>query len=528
MRAMEEILGNQALERHLHEGSEIAQDQALGGSLQGAVHGALEGALQGGVRTRIAALRSKNGHLSARLVVQRQQRLEVSRGVPMPVQFGWDAGVMLTVLRPGAIGYAATSDLSESGLLRALASAEHWAGVSQRCGLLEGWTPQAPTLSAVSFEAPVSEPLPARSQLMALLAQESGAMKCDAKVVGWRATLNLTELVQNLWWDGHEVSVAAHHFVEPNLEVTAADGAFSQTRTLGGRYNGFCQQGGFEVVRRSGLPGGGRHVAEQALELLQAPNCPTGTLDVLLMPDQMMLQIHESIGHPLELDRILGDERNFAGTSFVTPQMFGQYRYGSDLLNVCVDPTLGHEFAAYRIDDDATPASRVLLIERGILQRPLGGALSQARAALQGYALQTSATARASGWHRPPIDRMANLNVEPGDSSLEQMIGSVRRGVLMRTNASWSIDDSRNKFQFGCEWGQMIENGQLTRVVRNPNYRGVSATFWRSLAAVGDRTTFEVMGTPFCGKGEPGQVIRVGHAAPACLFRDIEVFGAAQ
>jgi predicted Zn-dependent protease len=120
---------------------------------------------------------------------------------------------------------------------------------------------------------------------------------------------------------------------------------------------------------------------------------------------------------------------------------------------------------------------------------------------------------------------MANLNVEPGDASLEAMIASVERGVLMRTNVSWSIDDARNKFQFGCEWGQRIEGGRLAGVVRNPGYRGVSATFWRSLAAVGDRSTLEVLGTPFCGKGEPGQAIRVGHASPACLFRDVAVFG---
>jgi predicted Zn-dependent protease len=160
-----------------------------------------------------------------------------------------------------------------------------------------------------------------------------------------------------------------------------------------------------------------------------------------------------------------------------------------------------------------------------VLERPLGGALSRARAAARGIALEGTANSRAVGWHRAPIDRMANLNVEPGTSSFDAMVASVERGVLMRTNVSWSIDDARNKFQFGCEWGRMIEDGRLTHVVRNPGYRGVSATFWRSLAAVGDASTREVLGTPFCGKGEPGQVIRVGHASPACLFRGIDVFG---
>ena len=245
-------------------------------------------------------------------------------------------------------------------------------------------------------------------------------------------------------------------------------------------------------------------------------------MDIVLAPDQMMLQIHESIGHPLELDRILGDERNYAGTSFVTPDMFGSYQYGSSLLNVTFDPTLTEEFASYAFDDDGTPAERVHLIEQGVLLRPLGGTLSAHRAQMSPVA-----NSRASTWNRPPIDRMANLNIEPGSSSLEQLISGVERGVWMETNVSWSIDDSRNKFQFGCELGRIIENGELKGLVRNPNYRGISATFWRNLVDVGDRNTFRILGTPYCGKGEPNQVIRVGHASPVCRFANVDVFGGA-
>ncbi|MGZ5231245.1 MAG: TldD/PmbA family protein, partial [Burkholderiales bacterium] len=261
-------------------------------------------------------------------------------------------------------------------------------------------------------------------------------------------------------------------------------------------------------------------LAEEALQLLLAPNCPVGRMDLLLMPDQMMLQIHESIGHPLELDRILGDERNYAGTSFVTNDMFGQYRYGSNVLNVTYDPTVPDELASFDYDDDGMRAEKAWLIREGILQRPLGGHISQLRAGLPG-----TANSRACSWNRAPIDRMANLNIEPGSSTLAQMVASIERGVLMRSNVSWSIDDSRNKFQFGCEWGELIEKGQIKSVVKNPNYRGKSAEFWRSLKTVGNRDTFEVHGTLFCGKGEPNQVIHVGHAAPACLFTDVEVFG---
>jgi len=234
----------------------------------------------------------------------------------------------------------------------------------------------------------------------------------------------------------------------------------------------------------------------------------------------MILQIHESIGHPLELDRILGDERNYAGTTFVTPDMFGSYRYGSKLLNIVFSPDEEGEFASYQFDDEGRPATKEYIIENGTLKRPLGATVSQSRIDLPG-----TANARASSWNRPPIDRMANLNLEPGDSSLDDMISSIERGVWMKTNCSWSIDDSRNKFQFGCEWGQLIENGKLGKLVRNPNYRGISATFWRNLEAVGNASDVKYLGSPYCGKGEPNQVIRVGHASPTCLFSDIEVFG---
>ncbi len=238
------------------------------------------------------------------------------------------------------------------------------------------------------------------------------------------------------------------------------------------------------------------------------------------MPDQMILQIHESIGHPLELDRILGDERNYAGTSFIKTEDFGRYQYGSSLLNVSFDPEIPEELASYRQDDDGSPARKEYLIREGRLLRPLGGALSQHRSGLEGVA-----SSRASSWNRAPIDRMANLNLEPGDKSFAQLVAGIERGVLMSYNRSWSIDDARNKFQFGCEWGQLIEDGELKGVVKNPNYRGISAQFWRNLSAVGDAGTFEVLGTPYCGKGEPNQVIRVGHASPACVFSDVDVFG---
>jgi predicted Zn-dependent protease len=336
--------------------------------------------------------------------------------------------------------------------------------------------------------------------------------------VNWQVSLGVSTVEQiYLNTAGAEIR-QAQRFVFPGLGVTAYDGQDSQTRSLG-REN-FGQQGGADVISRCGLIGAGAKVADQALQLLLAPNTPQGRRDILLMPDQMMLQIHESIGHPLELDRILGDERNYAGTSFVKTTDFGTLQYGSSLLNVTFDPDIPEQLASYSHDDDGTAAHKQFLIREGLLIRPLGGALSQFRSGLDGVA-----NSRACSWNRAPIDRMANLNIEPGDRSLEQLIAGIEHGVLMSTNRSWSIDDARNKFQFGCEWGQLIENGELKGVVKNPNYRGISAGFWRNLSAVGDASTFQVLGTPNCGKGEPNQVVRVGHASPACVFSQIDVFG---
>jgi predicted Zn-dependent protease len=472
------------------------------------------------LQRRAQALHTGAAFWSLRYTREQAEYLSVRDGVVQPPRRVADQGVMITAIAGGGCGYAATGDLSEAGLQAALERAEAWARASAAVSLIDFTAVRLP--SPRGQREATGAALPGRKALLDLLREEADGARLDPRIVDVLVTLEQREVEQvYLTSEGGEV-VQRARLVIPNVMVTASQGSDAQTRSLGGQYNGVCRQGGAELLERAGLHGAGRRVADEALQLLAAPRCPAGAMSVLLMPDQMTLQIHESIGHPLELDRILGDERNYAGTSFVTEEMFGTYRYGSELLDVTHDPTDPAGFASFSFDDEGSAAEKVYLIRRGLLERPLGGALSQQRALGLG-----AATTRASGWNRPPIDRMSNLNIEPGDTPLERMIASVERGVLMRTNTSWSIDDSRNKFQFGCEWGHLIEEGRLTRVVRNPGYRGISATFWRNLAAVGDRSTFELNGTPFCGKGEPSQVIRVGHGSPACLFREVEVFGGA-
>lgn len=470
------------------------------------------------LRQRFAALRSTAELFSLRHVKQSHQALSVRRNVAEPPLFSQDEGAMLTVRVNGVEAYAATADLSQAGLQRALEQAEALARQVARHSLLDLRDQPVTSARHDHISPNFDQPVPTLADCLGLLAAESASVPKDSRLVDWQASLALS-LVEQTYLNSAGAELRhAQRFLFPDLGVTASDGQDSQSRSLG--RDNFGQQGGFEIVERCGLVGAARRVADEALQLLLAPNTPGGPRDLLLMPDQMMLQIHESIGHPLEMDRILGDERNYAGTSFVKASDFGHLQYGSSLLNVTFDPTIGEELASYSHDDDGTPASKQFLIRDGLLLRPLGGALSQFRSGLEGVA-----NSRACGWNRAPIDRMANLNIEPGDQSLDQLIGGIEHGILMRTNRSWSIDDARNKFQFGCEWGQLIENGELKGIVKNPNYRGISAQFWRNLAAVGDSSTFQVLGTPNCGKGEPNQVVRVGHASPACVFRQIDVFG---
>jgi predicted Zn-dependent protease len=352
-----------------------------------------------------------------------------------------------------------------------------------------------------------------------LLMQSSQKLRLNDKIVSALASGRIVETRMQ-----YVSSSGAHTdqnflMLMGNFSATAQSGSESVTRTANGSV-ARCVQMGLEAWDLEESLALCEKAGREALELLSAPHCPSDTRDLILAPDQMLLQIHESIGHPLELDRILGDERNFAGWSFVKPEDFGCLQYGSAKMNVTFDPTVPGELASYGFDDCGNPAKREFLIEKGILKRGLGSLESQVRSKLLGVA-----NFRASSWNRAPIDRMANINLEPGQSSLQEMISQTEKGIYMESNNSWSIDDYRNKFQFGCEYARLIENGKLTSVVRNPGYRGMTVPFWNSLKAVGSAEEVEIYGSPWCGKGEPSQIIRVGHSSPPCSFSQVEIFG---
>lgn len=456
---------------------------------------------------------------SLRYVDNTYQRIMVRQDNPEPISLSHSQGVHITLIVNGGIGYAATCDLSPDGLKQAINQAVHWAKLSAGYSLIESRhfpRPQRsgnwqPAIDTAWETTPLSDKIN-------LLSDICHSLHTNDKIVDWWTSLNFSQTTSILITEDVEIE---QHFSRllAMMSALANQGVESQQRSFGVEHSA---QVGLEHLAQIEFADQAQRIAEQSQQLLEAPDCPTGQRDLLLMPSQMTLQIHESIGHPLELDRILGDERNYAGTSFVTQDMFGTYQYGSKLLNITFDPENTQQIASYSFDDEGTPAQPQYLIKNGRLQRPLAGHISQQRANLPGVA-----NSLACDWNRPAIDRMANINLVAGDSSLEQMISQTESGILMDTNRSWSIDDSRNKFQFGCEYAQLIENGELTGVVKNPNYRGISAEFWHNLSAVGNQHSYQVLSVPACGKGEPNQAVQVGHASPPCLFENVDVFGGA-
>lgn len=429
-------------------------------------------------------------------------------------------GIMIEVLADGQFGYASTNCLDLVNIQLTAKKAYQQAKNAANCAVHRFTIAQRPPAIGQYF-SPFLKPSDAIApkEMHELLIEICDKLKVSDQIVKTSAYIVITETETSFVSSNGSDIYQKFLAIATDYAATAQDGTVVQKRGDNGQL-ARCHQIGMEVFDRAAILQRAQVVGEQAVELLSAPECPTETTALVLAPDQMLLQIHESIGHPLEIDRILGDERNYAGGSFVQLKDFGEMQYGSSLMNVTFDPTTSGEFASYAFDDVGLPATKEYLIKEGKLLRGLGSSESQVRSGVDGVA-----NARATSWNRPAIDRMANINLEAGEHSFENIIADIERGVYMESNRSWSIDDYRNKFQFGCEYAKLIENGRLTKTLRNPNYRSITNQFWNSLAKVGDRNTVEAYGSPFCGKGEPNQVIRVGHASPVCLFENIEVFG---
>jgi len=301
--------------------------------------------------------------------------------------------------------------------------------------------------------------------------------------------------------------------------VVAVEDGDVQTRGYPCTHGGQTLAGGWEVVEAMHLPDNAERVREEAIALLSAPVCPSGLKDLIISGNQLALQIHESVGHASELDRVLGYEESYAGSSFATMEKLGKFRYGSPIVNLVADATLPGGLATAGYDDDAVKAQRWHIVKDGILSgymtnREFCGKIGKER---------SWGSCRADGYSNIPITRICNLSLMPGGTPLEQLVGEVRDGIMMENNMSWSIDQKRLNFQFGCEIGWLIKNGKKTKMVKNPTYQGITPEFWGSCDAIADHSQWRLWGVANCGKGQPGQTAAMCHGSSPARFRKVKI-----
>ncbi len=297
------------------------------------------------------------------------------------------------------------------------------------------------------------------------------------------------------------------------MSVTAVKDGELQERSYGD-----FGQAGYEFIENLKLLKEAPRVGEEAEALLKAKPCPLGKKDIVISDDQMVLQVHESVGHPTELDRVFGTEASYAGTSFVTPEKLENFKYGSKLVNITADATIRNGLGGFGWDDEGVPAQRIFIVKEGMFNDYLS---SRDTAPLIGR--KSTGTMRASSWSRIPIIRMTNINLEPGKFTLEGLIDGVKDGLYLQTNKSWSIDDKRINFQFGVEFAREIKNGKLGDIIKDATYTGITPEFWKACDGIGNEGYWKMHGIMNCGKGEPGQTMRVGHGTAPARFRDVQV-----
>ncbi len=307
--------------------------------------------------------------------------------------------------------------------------------------------------------------------------------------------------------------------VGSGIEANAVEGDEHQRRSFP-MDTGSWQAAGYEFIRSLRLRDEAERIGTEAVQLLSAPQCPPGRRTIVLDPTQLYLQVHESCGHPTELDRVFGTEASYAGTSFLTTDKLDTgFRYGSELVTIVADATAPGGLGTFGWDDEGVAAQSVPLVQDGIFV----GYLSSRETAPR-IGRQSTGAMRADGWNRIPLIRMTNINLRPRPGmTLQDIIADTDDGLYLVTNRSWSIDDRRLNFQFATEVAYEIKGGKLGRMLKNPTYTGITYEFWGSCDAVADESSYRMFGTPNCGKGEPGQIGHVGHAVPGARFRNVQV-----
>lgn len=466
-----------------------------------------------------AALVKGARYADARVVDSREEQISVADGRVDAIGSSESFGLGVRVIADGSWGFASSAEVSIEAAERLGRQAVEVA----RAGSIVAGIPV--NLADVgSYEATWTGPcevdpfeVSLEDKIDLLLAADK-ALRGERAVKLTRAHLGFHRV--HKYFASSEESYIEQSHVESGAGVSAlaiSDGEVL-TRSYPNSFGGNWLQGGFEVVRGFDLVGNAPRVAEEAAALLTAAPCPSGVTDLIIDGSQLGLQVHESIGHPTELDRVLGDEAAFAGTSFLGLSDLNRLRYGSEHVTVTADATVPGSIGSFGFDDEGVPAQRDHLITNGILTSFL-----TSRESARSISRTSNGCMRADGWNRIPLIRMTTVSLEPGDWSFDDLIADTDDGLYVETNNSWSIDDKRLNFQFACEIGWEIKNGTRTRMVKNPNYTGITPKFWNSCDAVCSRDHWQVWGLPNCGKGEPMQVAHVAHGASPARFRGVQV-----
>ncbi len=463
----------------------------------------------------IDSLRSKKvDYGDVRVVAEVHEVLMIKNGVLEAVTRSSDTGFGVRVLKDSGWGFSSSNSIKPREASAVTATALSIARASARVRgepiVLSPVQPQKgsyrSTVKIDPFQVPISK------KIDLLLACDK-AMRIDKRIKVSTAFLTSRAIkVHFASTDGSAV-VQEFIFVGGGLKVYAMDKGEMQIRS----YDDYSQAG-FEFIEAMKLKRHAPRVAEESLILLKAKPCPSMKTTLVLDSSQMVLQVHESCGHPTELDRVLGTEASYAGTSFMTVDKYNRLQYGSGAVSIVADATVPCGLGTFGWDDEGIPAQRVYLIKEGLFV-----GYQTSRETAPRIRKSSSGAMRADGWNRIPLIRMTNINIEPGDSTLEGMIAGTKDGIYMTTNKSWSIDDKRLNFQFGCEYARLIKNGKLGAIVKNPTYADITPRFWNSCDAVGNKSEWRLYGVPNCGKGEPGQSAYVGHGTAPARFRDVPV-----
>lgn len=465
-------------------------------------------------------------YADVRVVFRRHEGLHVENEAVSQVLYEESEGIGLRLLIGGQWGFAATARMDAASLEAAVARAVAQARVAAGMGPPVRMAPAAPVQVVAATPVQVDPFLVSAAEKVDLLLRASAGMRAaGAQVRTAEASMDFFQ--EHKLFANSEGARVEQTITESGAGImaTSSDGSDVQRRSfpqsvpraIKGQRGDFATAG-YEHVASLGLVDEAPRVGNEAVALLTAVECPTTSTTLIVGGNQMAMLVHETAGHPAELDRALGTEASLAGGTYMEPHLRGSLRFGSPLVTISADATLPGGLSSFLYDDEGVPAQRAVIVQDGIWQSYI---THRESAGAEG--LVSTGCARADGWQRVPLVRMTNISIEPGHDTLEEMIATTHAGILVDMNKSLSIDDRRLSFRFGVEVGWEIKNGRLGRMLKNCTYTGITPRFWAGCDAVGDRSHFRLYGIPSCNKGEPLQVAHVGHGTVPARFRDVRV-----